>query len=183
METWRRSCSQCIPSSGGIRCVLRASGRSRLGQEQPWEGARVCSSSRERSSLPEPPLSFVPQVPWSTCTCLFPSSPRRTKRSTPRRCCGPAKWAPSPTCGGTATTRRCVALEKHAWGLGAAHPRLAGAEGAGLGSWPWALSMCPPPAGPRFSACVCPFLSTAPLLLASAVLCAAVLPLGGHSFE
>lgn len=55
--------------------------------------------------------SLVPQVPWSTCTCPFPLSPQRTKRSTRLQCCGPAKWAPSPTCGGTGTTRRWVMLE------------------------------------------------------------------------
>lgn len=64
--------------------------------------------------LPSPWLVFslVPQVPWSMYTCLFPLSPRRTKRSTQLQCCGPAKWAPSLTYGGMETTQRWVSLPR-----------------------------------------------------------------------
>ena len=75
-------------------------------------------------ALPSPCLlsPLVPQVPWSMYTCLFPSSPRRTKRSTRLLCCGPAKWARSLTCGGTETTPRWVSLPR---GLCAAPRKLA----------------------------------------------------------
>lgn len=75
--------------------------------EGMWIQSRECRAER---ALPSPCLlsPLLPQVPWSMYTCLFPLSPRRTKRSTQLPCCGPAKWAPSLTCGGTGTTPRWV---------------------------------------------------------------------------
>lgn len=92
------------------------------------EGMRILfisgKAGEAERALPSPSLlsPLVPQVPWSMYTCLFPSSPRRTKRSTRLLCCGPAKWARSLTCGGTEITPRWVGLPR---GLCAAPRKLA----------------------------------------------------------